>query len=138
MGAGYFRASRNGGKRKHSGTDYLAEPGEEIYAPVSGVCPRVGFCYSDPKKSQYRLIELLSGPFLIRIMYVEPGIIEGSMVRRGDIIGRAQNIAMAYPDKEGRITMMNHVHMDVRIRPECGLVNKKGIFIDPSKLVGWK
>lgn len=105
-GCGHFHASR--GNRLHLGVDFLAYAGEEIFAPVSGVVARIGNVYQD---EQYKLIELRGSGAnkVFKIMYVSPFVVAGDRVKRGDLIGWAQNIREKFPD------VQNHIHVELFI-----------------------
>lgn len=141
-GSGAFGASRDGGARVHTGLDYLVPPGGNVYAVAGGVVVRIGLPY-DPAgpKGHYRLVEIASGPFLLRTLYVDPSVSEGTKVAVGELIGRAQDIARAYPNERGEFTMSNHVHLDVRVRPEAlavgGSRSDQKVWIDPGRLISW-
>lgn len=118
-GSGQFSAQRDGGTRKHSGLDVVAQPGENIYAPFDGQIVREAVAYNNDKS--YRGVVLRgTGSWAlheIKILYVE-GIISGG-VTKGQLIGTAQNLTTKYPG------ITNHVHVEV---------TKAGAKIDPFEI----
>ena len=142
MSSGAWLASRDGGTRYHAGLDFVAAPGEPVYAPAQGVVTRLGRAYSDPAKAGYKLIEIrTAGCWLTRIMYIAPAVRAHACVAAGDLIGHAQNIAAAYPADDGTLPMTNHVHLDVRLARSRVLVGgiepAERVFVDPNTLMGW-
>jgi murein DD-endopeptidase MepM/ murein hydrolase activator NlpD len=117
-GDGAFAADR--GSRRHEGVDYLKQPGQEVKTPVAGIVTRLGWCYKD---EPYRLIEILShkGAFLWRVLYVDPCVPAGSVLKSGQLIGHAQDIASKYGGG-----MKNHVHLEVNIDPTLLIGGKDG------------
>lgn len=115
-GHGYYGASR--GIRKHKGTDYVAEPGEAIFACVSGKV-RIGNVYAT--SSKMKLVEITGDEFRIKQMYVYPYVKNGAFVKAGQFIGVAQDIAGYH-----KSTMINHVHVSVW---------KNGLLTDPEPLI---
>jgi murein DD-endopeptidase MepM/ murein hydrolase activator NlpD len=108
-GSGAFAAGR--GSRRHKGVDYRKEVGEEVRTPAAGIVTRLGWCYKD---EPWRLIEILShkDAFLWRVLYVDPCVQAGSVLKSGQLIGHAQDIASKYGGG-----MINHVHVEVNIDP---------------------
>jgi murein DD-endopeptidase MepM/ murein hydrolase activator NlpD len=108
-GAGFYGASRAAGARRHRGADYVAEPGEIVRAPISGVVQRIGFAYRGDER--YRYVELTSEDQTrdVRVLYVGPLVQLGAVVRAGEPIGRAQDLSRRYPRG-----ITNHVHVEMR------------------------
>ena len=119
-GAGFFGASRAAGARRHRGADYIAEPGEIVRAPISGVVERIGFAYRGDER--YRYVELADTVTQrdVRVLYVGPLVQLGAVVEAGDPIGRAQDLSARYPRG-----ITNHVHVELR---------QSGALSDPANL----
>ncbi|MFN3463300.1 MAG: peptidoglycan DD-metalloendopeptidase family protein [Terricaulis sp.] len=120
-GAGAFGASRGGGARRHRGADYVAEPGEVVRAPITGIVQRIGFAYRGDER--YRYVELTSEDQTrdVRVLYVGPLVQLGAVVRAGEPIGRAQDLSRRYPRG-----ITNHVHVEMR---------ENGALADPANLL---
>ncbi len=120
-GSGSFGTVRDGGKRKHHGVDYIAEPGDWVEAPIAGIVTKHGYAY---KRSDLRFIEIKNTDtgMRARVLYVDASIQEGAVVAAGEVIGTAQDLAKRYP---GGIT--NHVHVE--------LTNARGALLDPATLL---
>ncbi len=120
-GAGAFGASRSGGTRRHRGADYVAEPGELVRAPISGVVQRIGYAYRGDQR--YRYVELSSEDLTrdVRVLYVGPLVELGALVRAGEPIGRAQDLSRRYPRG-----ITNHVHVEMR---------ENGALADPADML---
>jgi murein DD-endopeptidase MepM/ murein hydrolase activator NlpD len=120
-GAGAFGASRGGGARRHRGADYVAEPGEVVRAPITGIVQRIGFAYRGDER--YRYVELTSEDQTrdVRVLYVGPTVQLGVVVRAGEPIGRAQDLSARYPRG-----ITNHVHVEMR---------ENGALADPASVL---
>ncbi|MHC4703362.1 MAG: peptidoglycan DD-metalloendopeptidase family protein [Planctomycetota bacterium] len=117
-GSGMFAAGR--GSKRHKGVDYRKAVGQDVKTPVAGIVTRLGWCYKD---EPYRLVEILShkGAFLWRVLYVDPCVESGAIVKSGQTIGQAQDIASKYGGG-----MINHVHVEVSIDPTLLIGGKNG------------
>ena len=120
-GAGFYGASRAAGARRHRGADYVAEPGEIVRAPISGVVERIGFAYRGD--ARYRYVELADASTGrdVRVLYVGPIVQLGATVEAGAPIGRAQDLSARYPRG-----ITNHVHVEMR---------ENGALADPANLL---
>lgn len=118
-GNGWYGAKRSSGKRKHKGVDYCAEPGEAIFACISGKV-RVGYPYVASTKM--KLVEIKNKTYKVKQMYVEPTVRNGDYVKAGDIIGYSQDVANYHHLPK----MKNHVHISVW---------KNGLLTDPEPLI---
>lgn len=107
-GSGAFGASRDGGRRAHHGVDFVAAPGEPIRAPIAGVVTRVGAAYTGQDTLNYVEIANSVTRYTARVLYVGPAVQPGWTVAAGDVIGRAQDLAVRYP-----AGMTNHVHVEL-------------------------
>ncbi|MBY0566028.1 MAG: M23 family metallopeptidase [Hyphomonadaceae bacterium] len=120
-GAGFFGASRAAGARRHRGADYVAEPGEIVRAPISGVVERIGFAYRGDERYRYvELADAVTGRD-VRVLYVGPIVQLGAVVEAGAPIGRAQDLSARYPRG-----ITNHVHVELR---------QSGALTDPADLL---
>lgn len=120
-GAGFYGASRAAGARRHRGADYVAEPGEIVRAPITGVVQRIGFAYGGDER--YRYVELADAETGrdVRVLYVGPIVQLGATVEAGAPIGRAQDLSARYPRG-----ITNHVHVEMR---------ENGALADPTNLL---
>lgn len=117
FGSGAFGADRTG--HTHQGIDIVAQPGEEIFSPISGVVTRFPQPYAnDPK---YKGIEIKNNTYTIKIFYAVAIVDIGFNVKAGQKIAVAQNIASKYG-----AGMTNHIHFEVR---------KNGVLTDPTEFI---
>ena len=112
-GSGQYGASR--GRRTHDGVDYIAEPGQQVKAPISGKVLRISKPYSsgvDSNVLQGVEIEASDGT-KCWVWYIEPSInIVGQIVKAGtSIIGKAKTLTNRY--KNG---ITDHVHVRIHTR----------------------
>lgn len=115
-GSGNFGASRDGGKRKHKGQDYLVASGSTIFAPISGTLTS-GPAYASGKNPELRLIKIKSGLTTVNLMYVKPeSDLIGKTVEKGQPIGTAQSLQKLYPG------IPNHIHVEILLA---------GVNVDP-------
>ena len=115
-GSGRYGARR--GTRLHMGIDYAAWPGSLVCSATDGIVTRIGQCYAELDKALYRLIEIeRQDGALIRYLYLSPHVNAGQKIKRGQVIGSAQDLRTIY---EG---ITPHVHVDVKIG---------GKFVDPD------
>jgi len=114
-GRGAYGASRDKGNRKHKGTDYVCEPGQNVVAPITGIIRREARPYADPDwLYRYSGLVIENENVSIKMFYLEPmrHLID-KRVRMGDTIGIAQKISDKYPD------MIDHVHLQIdSVNPE--------------------
>ena len=108
-GSGYFGASRDGGRRKHMGQDYLSSPGQSVFSPVSGIVKKVGPAYASGESGWLKMVTIeTSFGAKVNIMYVLPWAVEvGQKVTRGQLLGNAQDLTKKYPG------IKNHIHLEV-------------------------
>ena len=116
FGCGSFGAKR--ATHIHQGIDLLVNENEPIFAPFDGVVLRFAIPYKDDNK--YKGLLLKNGNFEVKIFYFLPIVNKGEKIKKGQIIGFAQNIAKKYSSK-----MQNHVHVEVA---------ENGITINPTNL----
>jgi murein DD-endopeptidase MepM/ murein hydrolase activator NlpD len=116
-GAGYFGAPRSGGARTHNGVDFVAVPNASVLAFFPGVVSKLGWVYSDPKKSEFRYVEVTDERGCrARYMYVLPRVEKGDVVSAGTILGKNQKLPY-----EG---ITPHIHFEVKRGTE---------YLDPLK-----
>src|SRR3972149_6610540 len=120
-GEGTFGASRDGGKRRHMGVDYVALPGQNVVCPCTSKVVKLGYCYQDDLSYRYVALRLM-GNVTVRLLYVlpQPSLLPNDDVTAGDILGTAQSLEGRYP----RITP--HVHLDIR---------RDGEWLDPNEWI---
>lgn len=118
FGSGAFGASRDGGKRTHSGIDIAAPAGKAAVSPADGIISRLGYPYASD--TSFRYVEITTeGGLLVRVFYVWPAVKRGASVIAGETrIGIVQNLAPRYPG------ITNHVHLEIK--------NAAGAFVDPT------
>ena len=108
LGSGTFGASRDGGARRHSGIDIVCKPGEPVRALNDGkyMYPHAPYI-NDPSYTGLSVKDFNGNTNLY--FYVKPAINPGDIVKKGQIIGCAQDIAKKYSPK-----MTPHYHFEVR------------------------
>jgi murein DD-endopeptidase MepM/ murein hydrolase activator NlpD len=105
QGSGWFKAPR--GRRVHAGTDRACENGTVIHCEIPGRVVKVGWAYSDPKKSHLRYVAIqYSEKWFYRVFYVNPIVKLGQYVEKNDIIGTSLNLGKFYPG------ITEHVHFE--------------------------
>ncbi|NIV03279.1 hypothetical protein GWN26_01965 [Candidatus Saccharibacteria bacterium] len=105
-GSGNYGAPR--GKRRHNGIDFLCTPGQTVRCPVAlGRVIREARPYAHDFK--YSGLVIQGKHLAIKIFYLDPwpGII-GTVVKRGDPIGIAQDIREKYNG-----SMEAHIHLAI-------------------------
>jgi murein DD-endopeptidase MepM/ murein hydrolase activator NlpD len=107
FGCGGFGSRRDGGGRRHAGTDFDASPGQRVLAPISGFVTKIGEAYVDD--GRYRFVEITNPAirYVARVFYVDPSVREGQAVRLGHPIGRDHSLEPRYPG------ITNHVHLEL-------------------------
>lgn len=122
-GQGHFGASR--GSRTHDGVDIITTNGEAVYAPMSGIVSRLPQPYSSD--SYYKGVDIEKDNKKVRIFYIKPVVSINQKVRKGQLIGYAQNIESKYTG------ITNHVHLEysinnTKVDPKEYLVKKRNWF----------
>jgi len=102
-GDGHHGAPR--GSRLHDGIDFMCEPGQRIYAPISGDIIRPSSPYADD--SRYGGLVIANDRITIKLWYFNPSVRVGVYVGAGEVIGIAQDIGLKYYD------VTPHVHLRV-------------------------
>jgi murein DD-endopeptidase MepM/ murein hydrolase activator NlpD len=106
-GSGRFGARR--GHRTHQGIDLLADPGEPLFAPASGIFVRAAQPYRGDRR--FSGIVLNVEGYELKIFYAKPrSFRRGAEIEAGELIGYAQDIAAKYAPGP----MRNHIHIEVR------------------------
>lgn len=131
-GGGFYSDSRDGGKRGHSGTDFIAHQGEKIISPITGVITNTnGMPYG--KASPLRYTEILgyskSGyEVKVKVFYIRSSPFSiGQKINAGDLIGESVSLQDRYPKKAtGKMT--DHVHV------ECYFFRNGWILFNPYKV----
>lgn len=107
-GCGNFGASRDSGKRRHMGQDYITTENQHIYAPFSGTVS-TSAAYANGRYPFLKMVKIKDGQTAVNIMYVSPIVKTGEYVERGQFIGYAQSLQSVYPG------IPNHVHVEVSL-----------------------
>lgn len=108
FGCGNFGASRGG--RAHNGIDIIAAENQVIKAPFSCKILRYGYPYANDLS--YRLVEIQGlnefKDYTAKIMYIKKLHDLGAIIKTGDPLCSADNIAKKYGS-----SMTNHVHFEL-------------------------
>jgi len=106
-GCGHFGASR--GSRKHIGIDFVSEPGQLVTSDVAGKVTKLGYPYGDDLS--FRYVQVTTDQNVdCRYFYCQPSVAVSDIVKVGNVIGKAQDIAARYT--KGKMT--NHIHFEVK------------------------
>jgi murein DD-endopeptidase MepM/ murein hydrolase activator NlpD len=118
-GCGSFGANR--GTRKHNGLDIKTTVGQNILSPISGKVTRFPFPYGSDLT--YTGIEIVNDQYKVKIFYMKASVSANTNVVKGQVIGKAQNIAAKYSS-----TMTNHIHVEVYDKKTNALINPETLF----------
>lgn len=128
-GAGYFlsrRVKRNSSMyvtefRYHGGIDFVAVPGETVFAPTDGTVARISNAYATNNQG-LRAIVFETGELRFKVLYVSPRqrLKKGTWVKAGTAIGVAQDLSGKFGHE-----MTNHVHLTI--------IDGEGRRVAPSK-----
>lgn len=103
-GAGDGRYGTARGDKIHKGTDYLCEPGQPVYSPITGTIIREARPYTEGPYSGL----LIQGKHCsVKLFYLKPGVTSGP-VKQGQVIGIAQDISKKHGDN-----MTPHIHLEI-------------------------
>ena len=102
-GQGHYKAPR--GNRLHKGVDIVSKPNENVYAPIGGII-RNGIVSSIHRER--KLVAISRGNEEVKLMYVSGNLPNGTEVKKGDIIGVAQDTRALY----NLPRMLSHVHVE--------------------------
>ena len=112
-GSGTFLASRDGGIRSHRGRDYITVPGDPILSPIDGVITRIPRAYPDADLTG---IEIETDRIRVKMLYLRPTVAIGTRVRRGQMVGTAQDVSGYWMGKAPRASpMVSHVHLEIMV-----------------------
>lgn len=115
-GSGAFGASRDGGKRKHNGVDFLCSPETKILSPIKGKVTKLGYPYAD--NTHYRYVRIKSPDnYFFDLFYVEPWVNLGDEIIVGQVIGLSQSLQERYKG------IPDHIHFQI--------ADGYGTFINP-------
>lgn len=118
-GNGNYSASR--GSREHKGIDLVVKPGEKVYAPFSGTLIRLENAYvAGGLVFQGVKIFTDDNKLEVDVLYIIPAVATNETVRKGQLIGYAQDVSAAYGSE-----MIPHIHVEHKDRAS-------NIFIDPT------
>ena len=117
-GCGHFGAGR--GDRKHNGIDIVVQETQPIMSPINGEVVRYAFPYED---RSFAGLAIQNDDYFIKIFYMAPSVEPGTIIKKGQVIGFAQNIQRRYGPE-----ITPHVHLEVWDR------TKMDIALDPAKL----
>lgn len=108
-GSGSFGAARDGGHRVHDGADYVAAPNTIVYSPISGEVTKLGYAYA--KNTALRFVEVTNSvsSLVTRVLYVDPSVKPGDLLKAGDPIGVAEDLSKRYRG------ITNHVHVQIAV-----------------------
>jgi len=115
-GCGAYGASRDGGTRIHKGFDVRARKGETVRAPISGMVSVFG------TSTGLTGVGISNSAEKAKVIYITPKVRTGENVKRGQVIGYAQDITVVYGAE-----MTNHIHLESIIG---------GVNINPEKKLG--
>jgi len=120
FGSGLYGASRDGGKRTHSGIDFACYPGSIILASSSGTVTKLGYPYKDDPT--YRYVEVTDHDLRrFRYFYVKPSVSMNQMIIKGGAIGKSQELNRRYPG------ITEHVHLEIK--------DQNNEFLDPNDFI---
>jgi len=106
-GCGYYGASR--GSRLHKGVDYLIAKGENVYSFKGDLkVKRYVDPYGDGVYSGVELVEVATG-VVYKIMYMQPTVMPGALISKGQKLGVAQDISEKYS------SVQPHLHIEVLV-----------------------
>lgn len=112
-GSGTFLASRDGGDRSHRGRDYVTVPGDSILSPIEGKVTRIPRAYPD---ADLMGLEIEGVRVRVKMLYLSPLVVVGTVVKRGEVVGTAQDVASYWKAKSPREgSMVNHLHLEVMV-----------------------
>ena len=120
LGSGAFGAPRSNGKRKHAGVDVVTTTGQNILAPIAGTVTRFPIAY--PDDTRWVGIEIKNDKYHVKMFYMKATVKAGVFVKKGDVIGVAQNLNIKYP------AITNHVHFEVVDAKTGKIINPTNLF----------
>ena len=98
-------------KYVHAGADYICTPGQGVVSPINGKVIRIAKPYANETFSG---LVIRGARITVKMFYFNPlHNIVGKTVKRGDLIGHAQDVGQVYPG------ITPHVHLQIdSIDPE--------------------
>lgn len=110
---GARRKKATGEVYAHRGVDLLCIPGQNIYAPFDSVYERIVYPYSD--NFEYTGALLRSEKAIVKMLYFKPGIKEGTRIKKGTVIGKAQDVSRYYCADDTLLEerMKPHIHFEI-------------------------
>ncbi len=121
-GSGQFGATRDKGKRKHEGADFVAAPGSTVWSPLNGAVTAIGYAYQGDESLRFVEVKDLTRNLSARVFYIEPSVKVGQTVLAGDPLGAAESLDARYPHG-----ITNHIHVELR--------DAQGVTLDPGKVL---
>lgn len=120
-GNGNYGSSRTPPYNEHKGIDLIVSPGDKVYAPFAGTAVFLNTVYPN-SKATYQGIKIFTddGKLEVDILYIIPTVKTNDIVKKGQLIGYAQDISIAHSSG-----MLPHIHVEHKDRA----TNK---FIDPT------
>lgn len=111
-GNGAFGSPRDGGTRQHLGIDLISHPGDDITAPCACEVTHVGLAYAGSYLGSIHLKGWDTwGGYTFKLLYCEPEVTVGEIIRAGEILGSAQDVHAYYVAK-GINGLTNHIHFE--------------------------
>jgi hypothetical protein len=112
-GDGTFGASRDGGTRKHLGLDLISHSGDNVLAPCMCEVTHIGLAYAGSTLGSLHLKGWDDwGAYTFKLLYVQPEVTVGEILRVGEVIATTQDVAGYYAGR-GTKGMTGHVHFEV-------------------------
>lgn len=119
QGSGQYLSSRPKNTSKvHEGVDLEVKPGDPIFSMGDGVVKSVEV-YPYRNTVLYTGIRILyDNGFTMKIFYMAPNksLKKDMKIKKGDLIGNAQDISLRYnkPDTKKEDKMLPHIHLEMR------------------------
>jgi murein DD-endopeptidase MepM/ murein hydrolase activator NlpD len=120
QGNGNYGSSRVPPYNQHKGLDLVAIPGEKVYAPFAGTAVFIENAYQANNKTFQGVKLFTENNLEVDILYINPVIKTNDIVKKGQLIGFAQNITLAH-----NAGMLPHIHVEHKDR-------RTNQFIDPT------
>ena len=123
-GCGHYGSSRSHGI--HKGIDIIKYEGEQIKAPFDCIVVRHGQVYKD--STHYKLVVIRGlgkwSNYTMKIMYIRSLVSPNTQLKKGDVLGQAQDISKRYKG------ITKHIHVELfknntLINPKSYIYTKK-------------
>ena len=137
-GEGCFGSPRGG--RTHSGTDFCAYKGQEVFSMIDGTVDRVVYPYAG--KPEWTGLQISNKYVRVYYFYVSPYVDWiGKDIHAGDVVGHAQAISEKYPQNKENGKMLDHVHVQVflkmyTLKTPSGITYGEELICDPMMFLG--